>query len=41
MPVLRRHRADAGGDLLQQSEELGEAKLRQRPGAAKLEKVGH
>jgi hypothetical protein len=28
-------------ESLQRSEELGEAELRQRPGAAELEDVGH
>jgi hypothetical protein len=41
MAVLGRDRAHAGIDFLQGRNELGEAKLRQRPRASELEDVGH
>jgi hypothetical protein len=39
--VLGHNRAHAGIDFLQGRDELGEAKLRQRPRASELEDVGH
>jgi hypothetical protein len=39
--VLGRDRTHAGIDSLQGRDELGEAKLRQRPRASELKDIGH
>jgi hypothetical protein len=41
MPVLGREGADAGIDLLDSGEELGEPEIRQRLAAAELQNSGH